>query len=357
VKKLGYILVFIFAGNYASGQQLPIYSQYLYNKFLINPAVAGSDGYTSLNLTAREQWVGYDGAPRTFSFSVQSRLLKRSYILKQPSMKKSIFRPKSEGKVGLGGYVFNDKNGLIQRTGFQVSYAYHMWMQNSTQLSMGLALTGYHYRIDDKQIDFENPNEPWLNNDLRRGMFIPDASFGVYLLNPRYSFGFSASELFEASTKIADKAFKDFRLDRHYYLFGSYIFALNSMVELQPNFLFAMSEQLKPQADIGLTYIYDQAFWAGLSFRTSGAMIANLGFKYQNLFLGYSFDFTLQEIQQITYGTHEITVALRFGDTARKYRWLDRYKRPLPPSGHRRQLNHWECTRLQNTVSPPFEGG
>jgi hypothetical protein len=54
-------------------------------------------------------------------------------------------------------------------------------------------------------------------------------------------------------------------------------------------------------------------------------LIANVGVKYQNLFLGYAFDFTLQEIQRITYGTHEITLALKFGDNARRYRWLDRY--------------------------------
>jgi type IX secretion system PorP/SprF family membrane protein len=190
---------------------------------------------------------------------------------------------------------------------------------------MGLAFTGYHYKIDEKEINFEDPNEPWLNNDLRRGMFIPDASFGVYLLNSRYSVGFSADQLFEASASIGDYGFKNFRIDRHYYLFGSYFFEMNTQIDLEPSFLFVMSEQLKPQADIGLTYIYNDGFWAGLAYRTSGAIIANLGVKYQNLFLGYAFDFTLQEIQRITYGTHEITLALKFGDTARRYRWLDRY--------------------------------
>ena len=57
------ILVVFLTGNLAFGQQLPVYSQYLYNKFLINPSIAGSDGYTSVSLTAREQWVGYGGAP------------------------------------------------------------------------------------------------------------------------------------------------------------------------------------------------------------------------------------------------------------------------------------------------------
>jgi type IX secretion system PorP/SprF family membrane protein len=114
-------------------------------------------------------------------------------------------------------------------------------------------------------------------------------------------------------------------MSRHYYIFGSYSFARGPYIELQPSFLFRMSEQLKPQADLGLTYIYNQAFWAGLAYRTSGAIIANLGVKHQNLFFGYAFDFTLQEIQRITYGTHEITLAVKFGDSSRRYRWLDRY--------------------------------
>jgi len=114
-------------------------------------------------------------------------------------------------------------------------------------------------------------------------------------------------------------------MSRQYYLFGTYNLTQSLYSELQPSFLFRMSEQLKPQADIGITYIYNQAFWAGLTYRTSGAIITTFGVKYQKMFIGYSIDFTLQEIQRITYGTHEITIAMKFGDNSRKYRWLDRY--------------------------------
>ncbi len=206
----------------ASGQQLPIYSQYLFNRFLINPAVAGSDGYTSLNLTAREQWVGYDGAPRTFSFSAQTRIIKKGYKLKSNVFNNQVYRPKTDGRVGIGGYVFSDRNGLIQRTGFQLTYAYHMWVRSNTQFSMGLAFTGYQYKIDEKAINFGDPNEPWLNNDLRKGMFVPDVTFGMYLLNSKYSFGLSAEQLFEASAKLGNSAYQNFRIERHYYFFGSY---------------------------------------------------------------------------------------------------------------------------------------
>ena len=325
MRKPAFILFLFLIGNLTFGQQLPLYSQYLYNKFLINPAVAGSDGYTSVSLTAREQWVGYSGAPRTFSFSWQTRVLKKSFMLKQTRVSREVYRPKSDGKVGFGGYIFSDKNGLVQRTGFQAAYAYHIWLQNSTQLSLGLAFTGYYYKINEKEINFEDPNEPWLTNDLRRGIFVPDLTFGVYLLNAKYSFGFSADQLSEASAKIGGSAYKNFTMSRQYYIFGSYDFSRGSNILIQPSFLIKMSEQLKPQADIGVTYIYNQGFWAGLAYRTSGAIIANIGVQYQNIFIGYAFDFTLQEIQRITYGTHEITFAVKFGDNSRRYRWLDRY--------------------------------
>jgi type IX secretion system PorP/SprF family membrane protein len=325
VKRFFYIALLLIPCNILNAQQLPFYSQYLFNKFLINPAVAGSDGYTSFNITAREQWVGYSGAPATFSFSAQTRLLKQRLVLKKTRAKKTVYRPKSDGKVGLGGYVFSDKNGLVQRTGFQACYSYHIWIERSTQVSFGLAVTGYQFKIDTKDLSFEDPNEPLLNSNLQKGIFVPDAACGIYLLNPKYSLGFSADQLFEAALKLGSNAYNEFKMSRQYTLFASYNFSMGPYAEIQPSFIFRTSQQLKPMADIGLSYIYNQAFWAGLAYRTSGAIIATIGVKHQNLFFGYSFDFTLQEIQRITYGTHEITIAVKFGDNARRYRWLDRY--------------------------------
>lgn len=315
----------ILVGTVAAAQQLPLYSQYLYNKFLINPAVAGSDGYTSINLTAREQWVGYSGAPRTFSVSGQARILKRKLSVNQNGAGRTILRPSTDGKIGFGGYIFSDKNGLIQRTGFQASYSYHMWVQSNTQVSMGLAVTGYYFKINQDEIQFEDPNEPWLNNELRRGIFVPDVDFGIYVLNPNYTVGFSTAQLFGAAAKIGGEAYSNYRMDRHYYLFGTYSFYRGNAIELQPSLLVMMSEQVKPLADIGFTFIYERRFWAGISYRTAKAVIANIGVTHNNLFIGYAFDFTLQELQRVTWGTHELTLAVRFGDSARKYRWLDRY--------------------------------
>lgn len=333
MKRLIIIAAITLLGHVASAQQLPLFSQYLYNKFLINPAHAGSDGFTSVNLTAREQWLGYSGAPRTYSVSYQTRIMKHSADVIMNRTKRTSFVNKSSGRVGFGGYIFSDKNGLIQKTGFQTSYSYHLWIRDETQLSLGLALNGYHFTANVTQQSFaEGESEPWLNNDLRKGIFVPNADFGVYILNKRFDLGFSAQQLFGSTIILGKLGNTTYKMYRHYYLFGSYNYELNRKNILQPGLLFKTSEELIPQADIGLTYIHDQFLWAGLAYRTSGAIIANFMMSYKpprtdntTVFFGYAFDFTTNKIQRVTYGTHEITVALKFGDSTRRYRWLDRY--------------------------------
>jgi hypothetical protein len=119
----------------AEGQQIPLYTQYMMNSFLINPAVAGNDGLTSFNLTAREQWLGFENAPRTVAVSAQTRLLKTSFINRGRTVRRRPTSRSRSGNVGLGGYIFNDRNGVIDRTGFQGSYSYHVWTQQMPMYS------------------------------------------------------------------------------------------------------------------------------------------------------------------------------------------------------------------------------
>ncbi len=84
---------------------------------------------------------------------------------------------------------------------------------------------------------FNDPGEPWLNDNLRKGVFIPDLDFGIYLLNPRFDLGFSSQQLLAASAKIrlGDLAYNNFRMDRHFYLFGSYTFYTGVKTEIKPS--------------------------------------------------------------------------------------------------------------------------
>ncbi len=178
-------------------QQVPLYSQYMLNGFLLNPAVAGSEGYTAVNLTAREQWIGFSEAPSTYALSFQTRIMRKSYISRGSSVRRRQRRGSRSGNVGIGGYLFSDKNGAVERIGFKGTYAYHINLQQS-QLSFGLSIVGYQFRIDDDLINLEDPGDDlWLG--ANKSVFIPDADAGVYYSARNYWAGFSVDQLFEST--------------------------------------------------------------------------------------------------------------------------------------------------------------
>lgn len=330
--KLKYISIalLLFFTSEVFSQQLPLFSQYKNNAFLLNPSIAGHDGYTSVNLTARKQWMGFTDAPVTYSASYQTRIMKRSYSIINREKKENRLKPGSRGRVGLGAYVFHDQNGLVSRTGTSFSYAYHIYMHRS-QLSFGLSGQIFQYKIDrDKLITYSelinNGPDPALEGDLRFVTFIPDASAGVYWTSPSFFLGFSASQLFQSKLKIGSKALGNLKLLRHYYLMGGYRFINDrSEIDLEPSFLIKTTEQLIPQADISLKLYYKSDYWIGASYRSDQAIAVLFGLRADKLYLGYAHDFSLTSIGKYHFGSHEVFVSYKFGSNARRYRWMDRY--------------------------------
>ena len=306
-----------------NAQQLPLYSQYMMNRFLINPAVAGSEGYTAFNLTAREQWIGLKYSPKTHAFSAQTRILRKSFISRGASVRRKNTGSSRSGKVGVGGYVFNDQSGLVNRTGLQLTYAYHISFRRG-QLSFGLSGSFYQFRVDREKIVLYDLNDDLINNFNNR-LWVPDANIGVYYSDPRMYGGISASDLFQASFKFGREGYDNFRLLRHYYAIGGINFDLSDYLIFEPSLLIKASEVWSLQADItAKMYIYDD-YWAGLSYRTGGAVIIMGGLRLDKFYFGYAFDYTLTSIQRHSFGSHEFIFAVKLGDSARRYKWLIRY--------------------------------
>jgi type IX secretion system PorP/SprF family membrane protein len=310
-----------------NAQQAPMYSQYVMNGFLINPSFAGNDGYTSVNLTAREQWLGLPTAPSTYAVSFQTRLLKTSFIQRSTSVRKKLVRPTRGGRVGVGGYVFNDQNGIIRRTGFEAAYAYHISMRNYRQLSFGLGATAYQFAIDIDGAVIHDLDDDFLNN-YDRVVFIPDFSFGVSFTTRDYYLGFAATQMFRGTLTLGNTSQNPRTELGHFYLTGGVKIPLsgNDWI-LEPSAMMKSSDMLFKsfQADITTRVYYKQDYWAGLSYRSQDAMILLLGFTYDRFYFAYAFDFALTDIRHHSFGSHELSFAVKFGDSARRYRWLNRY--------------------------------
>jgi type IX secretion system PorP/SprF family membrane protein len=327
------IVVFSLIAGVAASQQVPMYSQYIMNGFLINPSLAGLDGYTTVNVTARQQWLGLSGAPATYAASFQTRILKNSYISKSTSVRRKIVRPTKGGNVGLGGYIFSDRNGIMKRTGILAAYSYHLELGKTNgvpnYLSLGLAATVYQYAIDlSGNLLLHDVDDEFLNN-YDRVVYIPDFNFGASYQTTKYFVGFAMSSISRGSLLFANSGDNKRSELGNYFLTAGYkiLFPSNTNWELEPSVLLKSSDMISKSAQMDITarVYYKADYWAGISYRTGDAIIIMFGLKYDRFYFAYAFDMALTDIRKQSLGSHELTLAVKFGESARRYKWINAY--------------------------------
>jgi type IX secretion system PorP/SprF family membrane protein len=324
VKKGIFLILLLNLQQSIKAQLTPIYSQYMLNGFILNPALAGADGCEILNLISRQQWVGYDDYPRTNWISFQTRIIKRKYLIKNFLGKKKL-KPKTTGKVGIGGYLYNDRTGFINRNGGQFSYAYHINLDNkNTQLSLGLAARFYQLTFNRSLIVLANQNDVYLNSVTSKNYFIPNFSAGANLLGNSYYVGVSAAELLQSKLMINGQYLNGYTNPMVFYVQAGYLFNLSPKYVLEPSVLEVL-EQDNSLTTFTLKVTYNSNFWMGVSFRTNMDVVYIVGFKYSYYYFSYAFDYPLTSLSTQNFGTHEISIALKFGSTERRSRWEERY--------------------------------
>jgi type IX secretion system PorP/SprF family membrane protein len=274
----------------AIAQQLPQFSQYLYNDFLLNPAIAGTKDYTPVTLSARMQWVGFNNAPTMQIGSINGALTKN---------------------VGLGLSITNVATGPITNTSIQFAYSYRIKLNENTKLSFGIAPMLIQQTLQKYKLTLDNQNDNTFNRISGKTM-IADADVGVYLYGKKYFVSFSVPQLLENKVRLGDALFTE-RLKRNYVLYGGYDFAVKDNFVLTPSILIKAIEGGAPiQMDVNFKATYNKLIWLGVSFRGSSsqspseALVASLGVMKYNFVFGYSYDYSLSSISTYSSGSHEV---------------------------------------------------
>ena len=99
MRKIAYLLtagVVAVSATTLRAQQEPIFTHYFQNPVSINPAIAGTVRNLNLSLLSRLQWVGLEGAPKTFSLSAHM--------------------PWPEKRMGIGLNIMNDDTWPVSNT-------------------------------------------------------------------------------------------------------------------------------------------------------------------------------------------------------------------------------------------------
>ena len=299
MKRIIYILL-LFASRGIS-QQLPQYSNYMINDYVLNPAIGGSNSYFEGKSNNRYQWIGITDAPRTYVLSVDG--------------------PTKSLNMGLGGILFTDIVGPTRRTGFYLSYAYHLKVSPKVRVSFGLSAGILQFMVDASKIQLHDQGDMVISNGVQ-SVLMPDFGAGVYAYSTdkKWYAGASVPQIFQEQIKFFNAQTSSLsKLATHMYVIGGYKFTLNDEFKLEPSTCIKFVNPAPVQFDLGLRAIYKDMIWLGGSYRYMDAVSAMIGYTLmQNITFAYSYDFTTTDIRKYSSGTHEIMIGIKFNKSIKK---------------------------------------
>jgi len=295
MKKTLLIFLFIVSIVKLIAQQLPQYSNYMINDYVMNPAIGGANPYFEAKSNNRYQWVGITDAPRTYILSVNGPL-------------KSL-------KMGLGGLLFTDIVGPTRRTGFYLSYAYHLKVAEKIKVSMGISAGLLQFAVDASKITLRDPSDNIISSGYQ-SVILPDFGAGIYVYSTdkKWYAGVSVPQIAQNKIKFFDYTTSTLsKLATHVYATAGYKFSLNDDFKIEPSTCIKYVTPAPLQFDIGLRAIYKDKIWIGGAFRYLDAVSAMIGYTMQeNITFAYSYDFTTTNIKKYSTGTHELMIGIKF---------------------------------------------
>lgn len=303
-KIIAFLAVLLGMTSMIKAQEYVIYNQYHFHYYLMNPALAGAAECTHFMLNHKQQWVGIKDAPYTTVLSFQSR---------------------TRANLGIGAYLYNDRNGYSYQQGGQFSLSYHIPMSRGNrytksptldrQLSFGVSGKFYRYQLDQEIIDAANTSGEYLN---RKYGIYPNANFGVFYQSYHFFTGLSVTNLIPIKIDM----FGDNEPIRPFtgMVQLGYDFEAGRDWLLEPSAVFKMDQDTRTQLDLGFRVLQniddrDMSWWAGVILKQNLdngykplVLLPNFTVRLGKFRFGYALNLDLNKLVSHSYSTHEIMI-------------------------------------------------
>ena len=288
------IILLILLGIFsASAQQDPQYTQYMYNTQVVNPAYAGSRDVLSFGLLYRTQWVGFDGAPKTVTFTGDTPI-------------------GTLDNMGLGLSIVRDEIGPAIESNINIDYSYTINTSDNAELSFGMKAGIGLLDVDFTKLNIFDPGDVFednIDNKLQ-----PQIGAGVYYNTEKFYAGLSVPNFlttkhFDASS-ITNPNVETLAAERlHYFLITGYVFDLNENLKFKPATLAKVVSGSPLQVDVSANFLLYEKVTLGVSYRWSAAISALVGFQATDeIFIGFAYDYQSTDIEDYSDGSYEFMI-------------------------------------------------
>lgn len=286
MKKVVIFLLSITICLEVSAQQDPQFTMFMFDRVSYNPAAAGIDGVLNVTALYRNQWSGFEGAPKTGLLNVAA--------------------PIFDINSGVGISLFFDEIGQQNTLNGLLSYNYQLKVGSGMKLAMGIAVGMYNSKLGTDWVppepDADDQYIPYQGNSATAF----DASFGLVLRSEQLYVGLSVTHL--TGGKLENL---NMQLTQHYYFEAGYDFILSDEIKIIPNVL-VKSDFVSTQVDVNALVMWNNVFWLGAAYRWSDAISPMVGLQWPvgkgEIRAGYAYDVTLSELKNYSNGSHEVFV-------------------------------------------------
>ena len=269
-------------------QQDPLYTQYMYNMSVINPAYATDNpGMLTLGGLYRSQWVGIDGAPSTANFFAHT--------------------PVSE-RVELGLTIVHDEIGdWVKENNITADFAYVLPLNETNKLSFGVKGGISTFDANTSGLILNQLNDPAFQNTSE---VFPVFGVGTFLFGEKYYVGLSAPNLFTSKHLENEQGLRAIGEENiHYFLTGGYVFDLSEDFKLKPAFMARGVESAPLSVDVTANVLMYNRLEAGIGYRFDESITGLINFAITpGLRIGYAYDYTTSNLGDYNNGTHEFLI-------------------------------------------------
>ena len=281
----------LFWATLVEAQQYPFWTQYRSNLFMMNPAVAGTRQDIDFRLSYRDQWVGFSGAPKTMGASLHAKLYK--------------------GKMGVGGYVFQDKIGPYSYLSAALAYAFKIKFED-VALSIGANGSYNSMGINGASLTYQIPQDQAIYNVISTGKATAfNAAAGILLYNDRFHIGLSMNNLagttynYDKTTEIVKRG--TYKTVPHFCFSLGYNWSENANFIWESNLMAVFVSGAPMLIDYYLRLHIKNAFFFGAGIRLGVAVVGQLGYTFKEWGqISYSYDYSTNALTDYKSGSHEI---------------------------------------------------
>lgn len=310
-------------------QQLPQYSQYMRNQYMVNPAAAGLYNFVDVTMSGRWQWVGFNNSPMTTYLAVTSPIAHKPAKF-NPSLRISdaSFNVNAGGpprnpeittgklKHAVGGQLVADQYGAFRKMHVAGTYAIHIPVFRGHNLSFGLKAGLANNAFLRDRVTLLNPVDQTYNEFVGTGnnLYFLDLGAGVFLYSQRLFVGVSTDQLTKDFVKFGDGQSLEFDQHMHFFGIAGYKINITEDITITPAVLAKFMKPAPVSVELTAKLEYKEWIWGGISFRNADALIAMFGMNiHHNFKFGYSYDLGISGLRSYNAGGHELILGVMLG--------------------------------------------